>query len=53
MAKKSYRKFRTEFEDEWGDDDENIRRKNDKLKSRRDKRRDKNKDRYGFDEDTE
>jgi hypothetical protein len=38
---KSFKKFRDELDDEWGDDDNETRRKDWKLQDRRDQRRKK------------
>jgi hypothetical protein len=36
---KSFKKFREEWDDEWGSSDEDTRRKEKKMMNRRDKRR--------------
>ena len=38
---KSFKKFRQDWDDEWGNEDEDERRKSDKMKNRRDMRRKK------------
>ncbi len=38
---KSFKKFRDELDDEWGEDDNDVRRKDWKLQDRRDQRRKK------------
>lgn len=38
---KSFKKFREEWDDEWGDNDDDVRGKDRKLRERRDHRRNK------------
>lgn len=43
---KSFRKFREDYDDEWGTDDDDFRRKDNKMKHRRDKKRQKMSEKY-------
>lgn len=53
--RKSFKKFQDdEWDDEWGNDDDDFRRKDKKMKNRRDKKRQKINDkltRFGDDEE--
>ncbi len=51
---KTFKKFREEWDDEWGDDDDDRRYKDRKLKDRRDQRRKKAGEKFSkFDEKDE
>jgi hypothetical protein len=51
---KSFKKFREEWDDEWGSDDDDVRRKERKMMNRRDKRRIKTQEKNSmFDENVD